>query len=80
MFKKDFDFAGGKLTFENCNGVLRVSVSNGANASFVDIPKTQSMQVAKTFALGASEMQALTQEQMDAIGDRGGVKEGKQPF
>ncbi len=80
MYKKAFQFDGGTLTIENTDGKMRVTIADAVGAHVIDVPKGQSAAVAQGFAAGARETQALTQEQIDAIGDRGGVKEGKQPF
>lgn len=67
----------GKINTENG---FSVTLSDGVNTHTVTIPKRLSNRVFSILEAVEMEMQALTQEQIDAIGDRGGVKEGKQPF
>ena len=68
----------GKINTENG---FSVTLSDGVNTHTVTIPKRLSNRVFSILEAVEMEMQALTQEQIgNAIGDRGGVKEGKQPF
>ena len=55
-------------------------MSDGVNTHTVTIPKRLSNRVFSILEAVEMETRDLTQEQIDAISDRGGVKEGKQPF
>lgn len=67
----------GKINTENG---FSVTLSDGVNTHTVTIPKRFSNRVFSILETMEMETQALTQAQIDAISDRGEVKDGKQPF
>lgn len=67
----------GKINTENG---FSVTLSDGVNTHTVTIPKRFSNRVFSILETVEMETQALTQAQIDAISDRGEVKDGKQPF
>lgn len=83
MKKEVFNKQGQKLSFESANGVLTVSIFDGAKTTSFDVPNTGCAALYEDFHKVAHDVirQPLTEEQQRAISERwGGERSDKQPF